>query len=341
MSVKSARFASLDGMRAVSVFLVASSHAVDRTTLPVLWRCDYGNLGVRIFFVISGFLITSLLLREREQTGGIDLQEFYIRRFFRIFPTYYAFLFVVALLIPTGLLIAHFGGLLSSATFVSDYIFPAGTLGNTWSLAVEEQFYLLWPLALALLGPRRSLLTCVGIVLAVPAIRVLADLSIWPTNPMRAFEAVADALACGCLLACLRDRLWTYRIYRSVVESRWVMLIPAAPLLLMTVNFSSIVRDLVCLPILNVGIALTIDRYVRFHESRIGRTLNWKPVAWMGKISYSIYLWQQLFFFNRLPMHLFTKVTGTIVCSTASYYCIERPGLRLRERFVELRSAVA
>jgi peptidoglycan/LPS O-acetylase OafA/YrhL len=89
------RIPSLDGARAVSITLVFASHLVSVYDTPIVWRFDYGNLGVRIFFVISGFLITSILLAERERTGHIRLIEFYIRRAFRIVPAYYTSLALI------------------------------------------------------------------------------------------------------------------------------------------------------------------------------------------------------------------------------------------------------
>src|SRR5437868_9347153 len=103
------RIPSLDGARAVAVSLVFAWHLLLPFNIPLIWRVDYGNLGVRVFFIISGFLITSLLLAERERTGAINISSFYARRVLRIFPAYFVFLLVMAALLPTGWLVLHKG----------------------------------------------------------------------------------------------------------------------------------------------------------------------------------------------------------------------------------------
>src|SRR5579871_5921401 len=122
------RIPSLDGARAIAVSLVFAWHLLLHANIPLIWRIDYGNLGVRIFFVISGFLITSLLLAEREKTGKINIADFYLRRAFRIFPAYYVFLLVMAATLPTGWLVLHKIDFLPSAAFFSDYETPQDAL---------------------------------------------------------------------------------------------------------------------------------------------------------------------------------------------------------------------
>jgi peptidoglycan/LPS O-acetylase OafA/YrhL len=328
------RIPSLDGARAIAVTLVFTWHLLVHADLPLIWRVDYGNLGVRIFFVISGFLITSLLLAERERTGKINIPDFYLRRVFRIFPAYYVFLLVMAVLLPTGWLILHKVDFLPSAAFYSDYQTPHDALGHTWSLAVEEQFYLLWPGAIVLLGLRRAFYGCVALLLIAPTFRMLVDLSLWPDTPMRGFECVADALACGCILACGRDRLWNNKLYRRLVSSPYLGLIPLATLLFMAVFTvrSRIVYDTIGMPILNVGIAMMLDRYMRFPATATGRWLNWGPIAWIGTISYSFYLWQEPMTSIAHDVPAVVKLLGALALATASRYFIELPFLSLRRR---------
>ena len=141
----SGRLPSLDGLRALSIGLVlfAHSHPPEKFE-KVAFYC--GNLGVRIFFVISGFIITWLLLQEAKSNGGISLKDFYIRRIARIFPAYYTYLAVVFFLDRAGLLN---GGSniqrILNILFLANYGPCEGPTGVLWSLGVEEQFYLLWP----------------------------------------------------------------------------------------------------------------------------------------------------------------------------------------------------
>jgi peptidoglycan/LPS O-acetylase OafA/YrhL len=318
------RIPSLDGLRAASILLVIVSHLSPR--IPMLSLVDYGNLGVRIFFVISGFLITTLLLEERARTGHISIRDFYRRRFFRIVPAYYTFLLVMALLIPTGWLRASFAGLLPAATFSMNYFPVTATLVHSWSLSVEEQFYMLWPGALVLFGVRPCMYGCVALLFTAPIFRELSMEGLWPTPAMAAFESVCDALAIGCLLAILRARLWRNAHYRACVSSPYVLLIPVAALAFTAAGPTSTIVQTLSLSLLNIGIGLSLDRYMRFAQTVVGRTLNMAPLVWIGTVSYSLYLWQQPFMFNTLHLHWYAKIAGCFACGAASFYLVERPG---------------
>lgn len=325
------RIPSLDGFRATSILLVIASHLTLEHPVPLLWRVQYGKLGVRVFFVISGFLITSLLLKERQKTGNISLSGFYLRRLFRIAPAYYVFLAAITLLIPTGLVVANYANVGFAAIYLNDYTFEGGTVGHTWSLAVEEQFYLLWPLLLVL--SRRPERVCLGVLLVAPVFRLLSSYQLWPSNAELAFECVCDSLATGCLLALWRERLWESLAYRTVVSSRWVIAIPSGTLLVLAVLPSSIVVWVLGGSALNIGIAMVLDRYMRMPDTIIGRGLNWAPVAWLGTLSYSLYLWQQPWMAGTVPLPWYIKIGGALLCAAASYYWIEKPCLALRKRW--------
>lgn len=341
------RIPSLDGARAVAILLVIAAH-LTLDPLPVVWRVDYGNLGVRVFFVISGFIISTLLLRERERTGDISLKDFYARRIFRIIPAYYAFVAAVVLLIPTGRVPARYSELPAVLLYFSNYQVAHGSLGHSWSLSVEEQFYLLWPGTLLLLGLRRSVYVCGALLITAPAFRVLSELHLWPTYPKFAFESACDALAAGCLLALLRSRLWAIPAYQRIISSPFVAGLPAGALVLMALDSGSILRDVVGYPVLNLGIAMTLDRYMRFPLYPVGRMLNLRPVVWIGVLSYSLYLWQQLFAFRwglQLsafePHPVVTRLACTFACAAASFYLVERPFLRLRARLAARQQRIA
>ena len=157
---KSTRLHSLDGLRAVSIVLVLVGHVAGTVNAPAILTPlhNLGNFGVKIFFVISGFLITLLLLDELRRRGKIDMRGFYLRRCFRIFPAFYFFIACMMIAHAGGYLELFPGDLLHAATFTMNYHHDrAWALNHTWSLAVEEQFYLLWPLLLLLLGTRRAL----------------------------------------------------------------------------------------------------------------------------------------------------------------------------------------
>ncbi|MGE5727393.1 MAG: acyltransferase family protein [Gemmatimonas sp.] len=308
--------------------------------LEQLWRIDSGNLGVRLFFVISGYLITSLLLAEHARTGTVNLKRFYVRRALRIMPAFYFFLAVITLAAAAGLVPASRTALLRAATYTSNYLGTGWTLGHTWSLAVEEQFYLLWPSVIVLLGLRRSLMYAGIVLLLSPTFRGIAAITgHWPDNPRYSFECVADALATGCLLAYARPWLWNHASYRRLLERRAMELWPVVILVVAVANarwehFGAIAG----IALLNMAIAVWIDWCLRYPESRVGRILNARPIAFIGVLSYSIYLWQQPFL---RPGHTL-RFPLSILCIGAlaliSFYLVERPMLRLRARMATGRT---
>jgi peptidoglycan/LPS O-acetylase OafA/YrhL len=305
------RIASLDGIRALSISLVLLAHLATSGSAPliakVVWRFDLGNLGVRVFFVISGFLITSILLREK-----IDLKDFYVRRFWRIFPAYYVFLAAMAFLIPVS-------DLLHAASYTTNYYLPHWPVGHTWSLSVEEQFYLLWPGLLAFWS--RAFWGAGAVLIAAPIFRVLALHGMWPTYPVFAFECVADALATGCLLAHLRGRI--------SLGLPWSLGAIAILVLWRGIQPDASVYALMGIPLLNIAIALAVGEFIK----RPGGILNWKPLVWMGTLSYSLYLWQQPFMDQAIHLPAIVRVAGAFAMACVSYYLIERPCLRIRTRF--------
>ena len=171
MSTEGRRIRSLDGLRAVSIILVMISHLIGVRGFLVPEAAgrvfELGELGVRVFFVISGFLITSILLRELAEHNSVDLVRFYFRRTLRIFPPYYLFVLVLAIVQAIGLITLNPGDLSHALSYSSNY-HPQRSwfVGHTWSLAVEEQFYILWPAILLLLGKRK------GLVLALAALEI-------------------------------------------------------------------------------------------------------------------------------------------------------------------------
>src|SRR5262245_55212361 len=215
------------------------------------------------------------------------------------------------------------GDLFHTLTYTSNY-HPTRSwyVGHTWSLSVEEQFYLLWPALLVVLGGRRAFWAAALFVLAAPLIR----LGRWQLTVSARdgvgdrFETVADAITVGCLLAGARAWLHRQPVYRRVLVSRWLLL---APLVLMvSLSYRPRIDFLVGFTLKNVLIALCIDRWVTDPTDRAGRILNSRPLVFVGLISYSIYLWQQLFL-NRsvvsLPTSFPLNVALALLAALASY----------------------
>ena len=207
------RISSLDGLRAVSILLVVGAHSISPDRYPTAFSLfgHLGNTGVRVFFLISGFLITSLLLKEHAASGSISLPKFYMRRVIRIFPAFYVYVGVLALLAWIGRIQLLPGDMLHSLTYTMNYHHERSWYVNhLWSLSVEEQFYLLWPAALLIAGPRRALKGAAAAIVIVPFIRLWIYLDFAQRQPIspyyataldRYFQAVCDSLATGCVVA--------------------------------------------------------------------------------------------------------------------------------------------
>jgi len=362
------RIPSLDGLRALSILLVLIGHA--RTTVPHLpfsvrrWATAIpGNAsqGVSIFFVISGFLITHLLLREQQKTGRISLPLFYVRRFFRIMPAYYTFL--ICLIVLPRLHIHRFhwlaldgGSLKMAALFLTNYS-PHSFgewVGHTWSLSVEEQFYLFWPLLLSLVGRQSGRWIAVALIIAAPIMRtgswflVPHNSIFWHRIPIMLHTRV-DSLMFGCATALFYSsasfqgmirRAFALRLHWAAFAFMFLvspylevwsepsikMVAPPAPYLALA-GYS---LEGLCIVLLLVWAVQNV-------EHPVGRLLNWKPVVHVGLISYSLYLWQQLFLVGGNPTWT-GKFPLNVLCAIAmaefSYFVIERTFLRLRDRLV-------
>jgi peptidoglycan/LPS O-acetylase OafA/YrhL len=333
------RMPSLDGLRAVSILMVLLGHLSGTRNFPSvnLGIGNYAHLGVTFFFVISGFLITSLLISERTATGGNSLKLFYLRRTLRILPASYVYLIVLSVLCALGLLTIPRVSMICAYTYTMNYL-PghAWQVGHLWSLSVEEQFYLLWPFAFFALGRRKG----IGVSVAVMAIAIFARAGArvfligTPYRDLPMFPMVADSLAAGCILALTRSRLEKQRWYLNLF--RPVPAIAIAAIILILNRFAEYtVVGVLGTSIINIGIALLLHRCVFKDKDYVGVFLNWRPVAFIGVLSYSLYVWQQLFlnrnsssWINAFPENILLAAGAAL----ASYYVIEKPMVGLRRR---------
>jgi peptidoglycan/LPS O-acetylase OafA/YrhL len=290
-----------------------------------------------VFFVISGFLITSLLLHEEASTGTVSLRAFYLRRTLRIFPPFYLYAAVIALVGLSGHLHLHRFDLLTAVTYTTNYHHQRSWyLGHAWSLAVEEQFYLLWPFLIKYLGARRASALALATVMVAPLLRfaLMVDAPSFRPGIGETFPTVADAIATGCLLACWRGRIGEFPRLAAFLRGPRFWCIPVITLGAAFVP-SAKLDCLVGQTVTNLGLALVIDRMVHYPDALAGRFLNARPVVFVGVLSYSLYLWQQPFLARQshqtmasFPLNLVLAV-GLALCS---HYLVERPALRLRAR---------
>jgi peptidoglycan/LPS O-acetylase OafA/YrhL len=348
---------SLDGLRALSVLLVIVLHTLLRNTLyndiPFGYRLlGNGSLGVFIFFVISGYLITTLLLREHEKTSAISLKSFYIRRAFRILPPLYLYILFLAVLGATG----HLPGmntreLITALTLTRNYArhVDLWAMEHLWSLCIEEQFYILWPSVLVLCvlhregsdGRRNATRVALAILIAEPFIRVFSFRYLPAFHNTGMFHMQADGLMFGALGALQQGHSRFERIYTRV--TRWPWLLPVlifGVLGALTVRFQNYWDLPIGITLNGFLILMWMLWLVRNPASPAGRLFNQPAIAWIGRLSYSLYLWQT-FFTHHLDVEVFghngwwdtfpTSWLCILAVAAFSYYVVERPALRLRD----------
>jgi peptidoglycan/LPS O-acetylase OafA/YrhL len=346
-AARTSRLPSLDGLRAMSIGLVLVAHLAHQPgliPLPTLVLDSLATLGVRVFFVISGFLITTLLLAEKDRSGSISLRSFYFRRTMRIFPPFYAYVAVIALAAAAGWIHLHPDDLLAAVTYTVNYHHDRSWyVGHAWSLAVEEQFYLLWPFVFSYLGARRAALVGLATIVVSPLLRVIL-LKFAPTFRVgigETFPTVADAIATGCLLACYRERFATSRRWLTHLQGPWGWALPVAGLVAAFSPWTTL-GFLAGQTISNIGIAVLIERLVRFPTAGVARLFNLRPVVYLGTLSYSLYLWQQPFMAPGAawPGPFPWNLLAAFAAALGSFYLIERPALRLRAH-LETRTTIA
>ena len=317
------RHPSFDGLRGVAVVLVLLGH------LQVPLFLGGGDAGVTLFFVLSGFLITRLLVEEHQRAGRIDVAAFYLRRARRLLPALTALLVAyLVLALATGLPLTPVLFVVTyTANVASLFGVDMGYLVHTWSLALEEQFYLLWPfLVIPVSRWRFGRLALAGAALASMAVRVaVASASVQDHNQNWLRPDVrADAIIIGCLLALSMDALSRSRWLGRA--SDWAVVV-----LVCTVPFAML-ANAVTLSAMAVAGAAVIARVALDPSSRPARVLAWSPLRWTGQISYGVYLWHFLFIgyfhqLGRLPNAAegLAVTAASFGLAAASWYLIERP----------------
>ena len=298
----------LDGMRAIAVSMVIVAHAGFGNLIP-------GGFGVTIFFFISGLLITNLLCSEFAEHDDNDIVSFYIRRYLRLSPEMFAYVFAMAIcsIVFLGTISwpDFLGGLLYFTNYLRIY-YPEQlnnpfTTGHLWSLAVEEHFYLTYPLLLvALIGrPRRLLLALVGICILSLSIRSVAYAADLPIGySYYASEARLDSIAYGCIAALL-GRIYARQI-RFLASSPATTLLMALTLLLLAILIRSpVFRETLRYSIQGIGLLLAaIGLYGTAFAVPMIRLLEISPLRFLGKLSYGIYLW------HFMPIQVYALARG-------------------------------
>lgn len=301
------RMPALDGLRAIAIAMVFGYH-VNKGVVPA------GFWGVILFFVLSGYLITRLLCAETDRTGRIDVRSFYVKRALRLLPA----LFVVCLaLLAVG---TAWSNVVPTLGYYGNYAriegVDLGLLTHSWSLAVEEHFYLLWPLLIAAV-PARHRLRAVGL-LAVAAIawRVIAIGVMSPGWVYNATDTNAAAILAGCYLGVARPRAW-----RSADWS-----VPALLALMLLPVFGEKGPALLWGGFVAIALGVTAIQYAVSRPS----WLEAPVLVWLGKISYGLYLWHYVFIRSGFPV--WAALPLTVATAAASWYLVEEPVRRWRVR---------
>ncbi|MEA2828083.1 MAG: hypothetical protein QOG43_2522 [Actinomycetota bacterium] len=330
---------ALDGLRAIAVALVMVRH------LGQSFGVGGGTVGVGTFFALSGFLITTLLVEERRETGRVDLGRFWVRRACRLLP---------ALTVVLAAVVAWFG-LVEHQSYKGPAVFaalyagnwaqiagrPFGALGHVWTLAVEEHFYLVWPLlflALSRLRLRTAALLTLGLAGASTALRGgLFAAGASPARLQMGTDTRLDGLLLGCAVALAlahagrRPRVPLAAAVAAVGVLGGLVMVQPYRSFMLTVGY-------VLIPLA----ALTVIGHVVGDgpPSPLTTALGWKPLAALGKISYGLYLWHLPVYAVLLPhvidQPLAVRSAVVVAASTAiaglSYVAVERPFLRLKDR---------
>jgi peptidoglycan/LPS O-acetylase OafA/YrhL len=323
-AISTGRIPTLDGWRGIAIALVIIDHMNAFSGRPVPWLLYLGQHGVLIFFVLSGYLITSLLQQERLHTGSIHLGAFYLRRLFRLMPAAWLYLAIAQLVFHR----LEPGEAWSAVLFYRNfYTAHDGQFGiHFWTLSMEEQFYLAWPTLLLLLGSRRGRWFALSGACSIAAWRFAhwKTLAALPFIYSTATQYRADSLLIGCAAALVAQR-WSV----PARMHRWFL-------------FTAIAGIAVCIAIFRLfgplgestliafAIWSTANYPARF--PRIAKILDSTPLTALGALSYSLYLWQQIAT-RMLPypdaVSYATRLQVLASLALVSYYCVERPMLRL------------
>ena len=361
---------SLDGLRGIAVLLVIVAHLGYVNLLKIglthhhlallgkVLEIDAGDLGVSVFFVISGYLITTLLMRQQDKNGSVSLRNFYARRFFRIFPPYYFYLLVVGWLWCLHHVPMISGAFFSAAFYASNY-YPyrlshpstqGWLVGHTWSLSLEEQFYLVWPVCLHWLGRQRSAWLGCALIFLSPVSRMLT-LHVAPGSAVfgqidRMFHTRLDTIMAGCVLALIGVWPKAQVLLTSAVRIKTT---GAVAVIFLFVVLHASWESFVALQIFGIGteamlLAYLISYSIANFDTWGGRLLNHTWLRHIGVISYSLYLWQQLW---AGPVQiggnhsLKTRLLLILVCAEVSYFLIERPSFRVRDWYIARKENLA
>ncbi len=339
---------TLDGWRAIAVTLVIGAHAARMLLANGSWPArqvaalfNHAGYGVDIFFALSGFLICTLLLREKERTQTISLSRFYVRRAFRILPPMILYLACISFLSFIHLL-PHISirEIVSVLFFYRNYAQGTWYTGHFWSLAVEEHFYAFAPLFILLLDKKWAVRVSLALIVACISIRAI-EFSQGTLIQFRT-ENRFDGLLWGCILAfALRPGRIRISLQENIKQWHFGMALVTSVVLLTILPSQPERRTVV-----GIAMPILIACTVLQPQSLVGKVLEWSLLKWIGRISYSLYLWQMMFLperertlgaFHEFPLNLIAPV----ICASLSFYLLEKPMMQIGHRLAAAPGAEA
>ena len=337
-----AHLVSLDGFRGISIILILVFHICMKDNWGGLFD---GKFGVNIFFVVSGFIITTLLLKEKIQTKDVSLKKFYARRFLKIVPVAYIYLAVITLL-NFHYKFNSTGQIVSAAVFLKNTtIISSGldwTTGHFWSLSVEEQFYIFFPFILKE-NTNNYLVTILLLLLLIPVLLALEanKISIFKEESVHEFlnffRYIIPILAGALFSVLLFKKIIPDKLYPNNLVSNLIILF-AAYEMYSTQGWLYVPCCSTLFSSLLIG-ALIINN-LSMSDNLFFKMLNTRVLSTIGIASYSIYIWQQVFLLE-VPWHSAFKyadsqllnLLGVVITSFLSYYFLERSLARFKKRF--------
>ncbi len=344
------RIPSLDGLRALAIAGVLASKAAHTPGFPEAhWLrrlCDQGTVGVDLFFVISGFLITTLLIGERAKTGTVSLIGFYQRRALRILPAYVALLWVLfGLALHERITLAPIDWWTTLTYTVNFAPRSSWDVGHIWSLSVEEHFYLVWPCVALFCSPRSMGLWALAGCVIPPLLRAAIVLGRpeWAPTTELWTPYRCDTIAWGCLLATALHNPHAKGWLDRAVSGGWWWCVPLA-VLAAACRLSSFTKFglIPGYTIKAACLAWLVWGTVRRHEQWFGRILNARPLVDIGVLSYSLYLWHRVFLRPESAGAWFEfplNVLPVFAAAWVSWWVIENPFLAWKDQLAAKRAA--
>lgn len=334
-----------DTLRGISIIFVLLSHLGLYHSLPEndflrerVWLLMSGTTGVQIFFTLSGFLITKILLHELNEFKNINFKHFYIRRFLRLLPPLIVFYIAIAILMQMDMIKSSVYGFFFSFFYLYNFApnkIYSNELGHTWSLALEEQYYLIWPFVTRFLEKKKAfilifsiLMTCIIAVYIYPEISFTSKF-----RSLRWFIPAVAPIMIGSFFAWLIDK--QEEIYSTYISQKNTI-IWAGLILFLSPLFSPVLE--LSFIFQSIGVSIILIWILFNQQSKLTSILNNRLLSYIGTISYGLYVYQGLFlttgpkgqlWIQQFPQNL----TLTFLTAILSFHLLEKPILKLKKKY--------